>query len=210
MSDEETKKSEQLLKRAFRFPQSSIAERIVCQHLYLGTATNPTKTIDHSCAASMLVDSLHQNVENLDIKLLKRIHLLNQAFQNPVKERINNYQWAFSVEYPFDYTKENYDLYIKPWQVNFAIFRDPQLLHHFGVRLSKEPPVWEEFFEYSRVMTEHGFKRLRSAFFGYAIPLCQKAIVTMSTLVSPKTFDEVSKLMAGAYARQFKSEARKE
>ena len=196
----EEKKTKDLLDHAFRYKQN-IAERIICQHLFLASSTTkPSQIINHSCVATMLEEGLHPEVEGLDFELMKRIYLINQCFENVIKERIHQYQYVFSVEWAFDKTEENYNLYIKPWNVPFSFINSTDLMKHFGLNYSNliNLPKWKKFFEYSGVLAVQGYKKLQSAFYNWAIFPCQKRIAVMSGLVSPQTFENVSKLMMGA------------
>ena len=147
---EEANKSEQLLSRAFRWPKIGVSERLVCQHLFLGTnTTKPSQIIDHTCAAAMMVEGLNTEVEGLDFELMKRIYLVNQCLKNTHRQRISDWQWMYLLDWSFPWTKENTEKYLDPWTRGIRVLFYKEILMQdcrYQTSQQENNPDWLFFF----------------------------------------------------------------
>lgn len=195
----EEMKSQKLLERAFRWPRLGVAERLVCQHLFLASnTTQATQIVDHAYSAVMVVEGLNTNVENLDFEMMKKIYLVNQCLKDTIRQRISQYQWMRILDWSFPWTEENVEKYLIPWTDGVGIRFYKEMLY-YGGRLRnlnfEELPEWHSFLLQCTCLTESSYKKLVDAFLGWATVHCQHAIAVLSSLVSPRTLEEVTKLM---------------
>lgn len=112
--DKENEKDMNLIKKAFRWGQHPIAERLICQHLFFSTSNSPKQVITHTCMAAQVLEGLKDRVEGVDYPLLKRISKVNEAFKNH-SELKHSDGTVFQISWGLPRTEETYDNFIKIW-----------------------------------------------------------------------------------------------
>ena len=108
--------------RALRTRKEGTFERLLCQLLISSNNSEGLKKIEKMCEAYQRAKSmLPQNPGKIDEKEVEIIYTVVTTLRNTSFHNISNRFGRFvKIMWPFDYTTENYDKFIRPWRKTVA------------------------------------------------------------------------------------------
>ncbi|MBN2261081.1 MAG: hypothetical protein JW702_11075 [Clostridiales bacterium] len=128
---EDNKKTEDLMKRAFRWPKFGVAQKLVSQHLVLASFSNePNAIIEHVAQASSIVEGLGQKVKELDFEKMRKINAIHRGLSNFTTKKLPDGAKCYGVNFGFPSTEENYQKYISNWETVGVNYYPSQIHKH--------------------------------------------------------------------------------
>ena len=117
-TENEEKKSDDLLSRAFRFPKHTLLEQQVCQRILQATfSIDDSVIVDNTTIAVLMMEneSKKQDFKGLDFNQFNKFAEINSSIKNHFSYTDHHPNLVYSIPWSFQPTLENYEYYIKDW-----------------------------------------------------------------------------------------------
>lgn len=101
--------------KAIRRPKAGVFEHLLGQHLAASVTAAPSRKIQLTCEACMLLDEKQRKDLDIDVEEVQTIYSVVLSFRAAI---LFEKQYRVQVAWNFPQTKENFAKYVKPWLEN--------------------------------------------------------------------------------------------